>query len=211
MVGSEAGAFRKLFPKRHIPMVLSSVLIAGGTLRKKSGTEFENKITIRLCKELVKIPVFRDGPLDIRPQAGILSSDPDEDKLDGSADLLVSCGLGHKVYFVLEAKRLRVRSSKGRLDSGSDEYVNNGMMRFVTGQYAPSMEAGAMLGYVFDGKTNLARSAVNKYVKSKAKELRLKPPKRLMRSHILQNMPLDETRHDLRKRAFTIYHIFIAV
>lgn len=211
MVGSEAGAFRKLFPKRHIPMVLSSVLIAGRNLRKKSGTEFENKITIRLCRELVKIPVFRDGPLDIRPQAGILSSDSDEDKLGGSTDFLVSCGLGHEVYFVLEAKRLRVRSSKGRLGSGSDKYVNNGMMRFVTGQYAPFMEAGAMLGYVFDGKTNLARSGVNKYVKSKAKELRLKPPKRLMRSHILQNMPLDETRHDLRKRAFTIYHIFIAV
>jgi len=210
-MGNEAKAFRQLFPQTYIPVILSSVFQAGCTLRKKSDTEFENKITIRLCRELVKIPVFRDGPLDVRPQTGILSSDSDEDKLGGSTDFLVSCGLGHEVYFVLEAKRLRVRLPRGRLDLGSDKYVNNGMMRFVTGQYAPFMEAGAMLGYVFDGKTNLARSAVNKYVKSKAKELRLKPPERLMRSNILQEMPLDETRHYLRKRAFTIYHIFIAV
>lgn len=210
-MGNEAKAFRQLFPQRYIPVILFSIFQAGYNLRKKSDTEFENKITIRLCRELVKIPVFRDGPLDVRPQTGILSSDSDEDKLGGSTDFLVSCGLGHEVYFVLEAKRLRVRLSNGRLDSGNDKYVNNGMMRFVTGQYAPFMEAGAMLGYVFDGRTNLARSAVNKYIKSKAKELRLKFPKRLMRSNILQDMPLDETRHDLRKRVFAIYHIFLSV
>lgn len=210
-MGNEAKAFRQLFPQGYIPVILFSIFQAGYNLRKKSDTEFENKITIRLCRELVKIPVFRDGPLDVRPQTGILSSDSDEDKLGGSTDFLVSCGLGHEVYFVLEAKRLRVRLSNGRLDSGNDKYVNNGMMRFVTGQYAPFMEAGAMLGYVFDGRTNLARSAVNKYIKSKAKELRLKFPKRLMRSNILQDMPLDETRHDLRKRVFAIYHIFLSV
>jgi len=210
-MGDGAKAFKQLFPQRYIPVILFSVFQAGCTLRKKSDTEFENKITIRLCRELVKIPIFRDGPLDIRPQTGILSSDSDEDKLGGSTDFLISCGLGHEVYFVLEAKRLRVGLPKGRLDSGSDKYVNNGMMRFVTGQYAPFMEAGAMLGYVFDGKTSLARSAVNNYVKNKARELRLKPPKRLMRSNILQDMPLDETHHDLRKRAFIIYHIFLAV
>jgi hypothetical protein len=75
-------------------------------------------------------------------------------------------------------------------------------MRFVTGQYAPFMEAGAMLGYVFDGETDKARSGVDRYVKSKAKELKLKSPKRLMRSQILPNKPIDETRHDLGKRSF---------
>lgn len=210
-MGNEARAFRQLFPQRHIPVVLSSVLQAGGTLRKKSDTEFEDRITIQLCKELVRIPVFRDGPLDIRPQTGILSSDPDEDKLDGSTDFLVSCGLGHEVYFVLEAKRLRVRSSNGRLDSGNDKYINNGMMRFVAGQYAPFMEASAMIGYVYDGETDNARSGIDRYIKSKAKKLKLKSPKRLMRSSILPDKPIDETRHDLKKRSFTIYHIFLAV
>jgi len=193
------------------PVILSSILQAGATLRKISDAEFENRITIRLCRQLVKIPVFRDGPLDIRPQTGILSFSLDEDKLDGSTDLLVSCGLGHEVYFILEAKRLRVRLPNGRLVAGNNEYVNNGMMRFITGQYAPFMETGAMLGYVFDGETGKARSGIDGYVQKKAKKLKLKPPRRLLRSQILADMPIDESRHDLRKRSFTIYHIFFAV
>jgi hypothetical protein len=211
MMSNEAAAFIPLFPKKHIPPVLSSIYQASVTLRKKTANDREDWITRRLYFRLIRISTFRDGPLDIRLQPEIVFHDSDADSPAGRIDLLVSCGHGYEVYFAIEAKRLRVRLSNGRLHSGSDKYVNNGMMRFVTGQYAPFMEAGAMLGYVFDGKTNLARSAVNKYVKNKAKELRLKPPKRLMRSHILQNMPLDETRHDLRKRAFIIYHIFIAV
>jgi len=211
-MGGVDGPFRQLFPQGHIPVILSSILQAGDTLRKKSDSEFEDRITIRLCRHLLNMQVFRDSPiLDIRPQAGILSSNPDEDKLDGSTDLLVSCGLGHEVYFVLEAKRLRVRSPNGRLVAGNDEYVNNGMMRFVTGQYAPFMETGAMLGYVFDGETGKARSGIDGYVQKKAKELKLKPPRRLLRSQILSDMPIDETRHGLRKRSFTIYHILLAV
>jgi hypothetical protein len=207
----EAKAFIPLFPKKHLPPILSSIYQASLTLRKKTANDHEDWITRRLYFRLIRIPTFRDGPLDIRLQPEIVFNNYDSDKPAGKIDLLVSCGHGYEVYFAIEAKRLRVRLPKGRLDSGIDKYVNNGMMRFVTGQYAPLMAAGAMLGYVFDGKTNLAHSGVNKYVKSKVKELKLILPKRLIRSNILQDIPLDETRHDLRKRAFTIYHIFIAV
>jgi hypothetical protein len=85
------------------------------------------------------------------------------------------------------------------------------MMRFVAGQYTPFMEASAMIGYVYDGETDNARSGIDRYIKSKAKKLKLKSPKRLMRSSILPDKPIDETRHDLKKRSFTIYHIFLAV
>ena len=84
------------------------------------------------------------------------------------------------------------------------------MMRFVTGQYAPFMETGAMLGYVFDGETGKARSGIDRYVQKKVKELKLKPPGRLLRSQILPES-IDETHHGLRKRSFTVYHILIAV
>ena len=210
-MSNEAGTFIPLFPKKHIPPILSSIYQASVTLRKKTANDREDWITRRLYFRLIRTPIFRDGPLDIRLQPEIVFHNSDADRPAGMIDLLVSCGRGYEVYFAIEAKRWRVRLPKGRLDSGSDKYTKNGMMRFVTGQYAPFMEAGAMLGYVFDGRTNLARSAVNKYVKSKAKDLRLKPPKQLVRSTILPGMPLDETCHNLRKRAFTIYHIFIGV
>lgn len=210
-MGSEARAFRQLFPQWHIPVVLTSIFQAGETLRKKTANDREDWITRRLYARIIQIHPFRDGPLGIHLKQEIVYSDPDVDTPAGEIDLLVSCGLGYKVCFVLEAKRLRVRSSSGRFVSGNDEYVKNGIMRFVTGQYAPFMESGAMLGYVFDGETDKARSGVDRYVKSKAKELKLKFPKRLMRSQILPNKPIDETRHDLGKRSFTIYHIFLAV
>jgi hypothetical protein len=209
--GGETTVYRQLFPQEHIPMVLSSVIQAGSTLRKVSETEFENPITIRLCRIMIQIPAFRDGPLDIRPQTGIISLDDDADNLAGAADILVSCGFGHQVYFVLEAKRLRVRLPDGRQKSGNSEYIKEGMMRFVSGQYAPLMETSAMIGYVFDGKIDEARAGIDQAVQHKAEELKLKSPKKLMPSPILPGDTVDETNHDLNTRSFTIYHIFVSV
>jgi len=210
-MGSDARAFRKIFPQKHIPPILSSALQAGETLYKKTANDREDWITRRLYFRLIRIPAFRDGPLDARLKPEIISSYVDADTHVGEIDILVSCGLGYEVYFAIEAKRLRVRLSSGRLDSGNGKYVNNGMMRFVIGQYAPFMEAGAMLGYVYDGNTDKARTGIDRYIQSKAKELKLKPPMRLMRSGILPDKRVDETWHDLRKRSFTIYHVFLAV
>ena len=161
----EVREFRVLFPQRHIPIILISILQAGKTLRKKSPNEIENRLTRRFCIKLNQIQIFRDGPLSIHPQQEILSSDPDKDTPGGYIDILVSCEFGSEVYFAIEAKRLRVRSTSGKMDAGNDDYVNNGMMRFVTGQYAPLTKTGAMLGYVYDRDTKNACTGVSGYIK----------------------------------------------
>ncbi len=151
-------------------------------------------------------------PLDIRMQTEISSSDVDSNYPAGRIDILVACGMGVEVYFAIEAKRLRVRSSRGRLVLGNKGYVVAGMMRFITGQYAPYMEASAMLGYVYDGKTTDARSDVDNTVQSNASELKLKPPKQLKQSNILSDGSVAETHHKLnRDRSFIIYHVFLPV
>jgi hypothetical protein len=94
---------------------------------------------------------------------------------------------------------------------GGREYVKDGMMRFITGQYAPFMRAGAMLGYVYDGETENARTDIDRQVQKKAKELKLKEPKKLAPSPILPDLPIDETNHDLKKGSFTIFHLFLGV
>ncbi|MBI9082185.1 MAG: hypothetical protein JEZ11_01225 [Desulfobacterales bacterium] len=157
-MGGEVRAFIPLFPQRHIPIILAAILQAGETLQKKIPNEHENRLTRRLCRMLNQMIIFRDGPLSIHPQQEILSPDPEKDTPEGYIDILVSCGHGSEVYFAIEAKRLRVRSASGRMTAGNDDYVNEGMMRFITGQYAPLMKSGAMLGYVFDGDTGMARS-----------------------------------------------------
>jgi len=210
-MGNEAKDFRRLFPQGQIPVVLASILQAGSTLQKKTERDREDWITRRLYKRLILITTFRDGPLGIHLKPEIVSTKLDADTAAGEIDLLVSCGLGYEVYFPLEAKRLRVCSPKGEVLPGSGTYVSDGMMRFITGQYAPHMEAAAMLGYVFDGKTDVAHSDIDKAVRSKALELKLKSPKQLLRSNILPNSPVDETHHDLGERSFIIYHIFLSV
>ena len=87
-------------------------------------------------------------------------------------------------------------------------------MRFISGQYAPYMTSSAMLGYVFDGDIDKARSGINGYIKKtrgKISELKIQKPHELTRSSIMPNHPVDETIHQLENRLFTIYHIFLAV
>jgi hypothetical protein len=210
-MAGEVRAFRVLFPKRHIPIILISILQAGKTLRKKSPNELENRLTRRLCIKLNQIQIFRDGPLSIHPQQEILSSDPDKDTPEGYIDILVSCEFGSEVYFAIEAKRLRVRSTSGKMDAGNDDYVNDGMMRFVSGQYAPFMKTGAMLGYVYDGDAKIARSGVGGYIKKKVKKLKLISPQKLIKAPIVPDKPIYKTRHGLKKGSFLIYHIFLTV
>lgn len=211
MVGGEAGVFRKLFPQGKIPVVLSAVFEASDTLRKETDNDREDWITERLHAQLITIYPFRDGPLSIQLRPKIPSSYPDADKTGGEIDLLVPSVHGYEVYFAIEAKRLRFVRPNGRFETGNSEYVKKGMMRFITGKYAPFMKTGAMLGYVFDGETDKARSGIDNNVRDKAEVLRLKSPKRLVQSKILPNKPIDETHHNLKDRFFTIYHIFIAV
>lgn len=212
-MGTEARVFRKLFPTGYIPIILKSVLQAGSTLRKKTSTDREDWITRRLYSRLVQMPEFRDGPFDIALKPEIVSPSTDANTPKGELDLRVSCGYGAEVYFALEAKRLRVCYPDGRIDSGSKGYIEDGMMRFVIGKYAPFMKSSAMLGYVFDGQIGEARVDIDKAIQKRSAKLKIKAPKGLIQSTILpghQNQ-IDETCHALSKRSFKIYHIFLAV
>lgn len=213
LMKSDARDLKRLFPHGQVSVVLSSIVEAGRNLKKKKETDREDWITRRLVARLASIPVFRDGPiLDVRCQPEILSADPDSNYPAGRIDILVSCGRGAEVYFAIEAKRLRVRSSKGKLILGNKGYVVAGMMRFVTGQYAPYMKVGAMLGYVYDGQTDDARADVDSMIQKHALELQLNPPKQLRQSDILPDGSVGETHHKLSKsRSFIIYHLFLPI
>ncbi|MCP4682243.1 MAG: hypothetical protein GY864_07905 [Desulfobacterales bacterium] len=212
MTRHPVGTYGQLFPKQHIPVILLLILQVGKNIRKQTATDREDWITTRLHRRLIHEPSFRDGPLQIDPQTSIVNSDADFEVStpEGRLDLKVSCGFGYEVYFAIEAKRLRV-SLPSKFFFGHSEYVNDGMMRFVTGQYAPFMQAGAMLGYVYDGETENARADIDRQVQKKAKELKLMEPKRLAPSLIFPDQSIDETNHNLEKRFFTIFHLLIDV
>lgn len=64
-----------------------------------------------------------------------------------------------EVYVAYECKRLNVRVTAGTR-SRATEYVQNGVHRFVTGQYAAGLPFGCMLGYVHDGRVSVANDKV---------------------------------------------------
>jgi hypothetical protein len=212
MIQGSSGAYAKLFPEGQIPLILSSIIRVGENLHKQTATDHEDWITMKLHRLLIREPLFRDGPIqvDLQPEIVFTSVDLEKRTPEGRLDLKVSSGFGYEVYFAIEAKRLRVSLPSG-LFNGGREYVIDGMMRFVTGQYAPLMQTGAMLGYVYDGEIQKARADVDKHVKKMEISLKLKGQKSLFPSPILQERPIDETNHDLGKRQFTIFHLFLGV
>lgn len=138
MIQGAPGAYAKLFPEGHIPSILLSILRVGMNLHKQTPTDHEDWITTKLHRLLIHEPLFRDGPLQIDPQTDIVHTDADPETRtpEGRLDLKVACGHGYEVYFAIEAKRLRVSLPSGFFPGGR-EYVKDGMMRFVNGQYAP--------------------------------------------------------------------------
>jgi hypothetical protein len=187
------------------------VLAAAATLKKKTPTDKENWLTRRLHARLIKHSPFRDGPLDIAMQSEVGYEDIDADRPEGQIDIKVMCGKGAQVYFAIEAKRLRVCHPSGRFDTGSREYVENGMMRFVSGQYAARMNSGAMLGFVFDGNTEAARIDVLAAVERGRGNLKLCPGPPLRRSTTLPDHTINESEHLSGDRRLTLYHILVAV
>jgi hypothetical protein len=206
-----ADKFRQLFPQEHIAVILLFVLQVGEKLHKQTATDREDWLTTKLYRRIINTRPFRNGPLHIHLQPDIVNADadPETNTPEGRLDLQVYCGRGgYEVYFAIEAKRLRV-SLPSRFFPGYREYVEDGMLRFVTGLYAPFMHAGAMLGYVYDGDIQKARSGVAGYIERDAAALSLIG--RFVRSSIIPQEPIDETRHAMRNCPFTIYHLFLAI
>ena len=77
----------------------------------------------------------------------------------GQIDLAVLLDQGRTHYLAFECKRLNVEYNGAR-QSLATKYVDEGVKRFVTEQYAEGLPVGCMLGYVLDGDTDFARSKV---------------------------------------------------
>lgn len=78
----------------------------------------------------------------------------------GQIDLAVLLDQGCTRYLAYECKRLNVHYNGAR-QSLATPYVNEGVKRFITEQYAEGLPVGCMLGYVLDGDIDFARTRVH--------------------------------------------------
>jgi hypothetical protein len=116
-----------------------------------------------------------------------------------------------EIYLCLEAKRLNAVIS-GIRRSLADEYVKEGMQRFVDGKYARFVRHGAMLAYVLDGNTDRAIQNVENNIRKRLSELRMGKNTGLVTSTIRpDDCRSKETSHRRRheKTIFRIHHLFV--
>lgn len=124
------------------------------------GQPEEDTITINLVDLLSKDAVMRRICHFVAYQHEPFGTHPDGAKFSkGKIDIAILFDQERERYIAYECKRLNVIHS-GRA-SLATPYVKDGMMRFLTEQYAEGLPVGCMLGYVMDGDLPFAVAQLN--------------------------------------------------
>lgn len=196
-----------LFPSEEIPNIFDLIQRYAPSLKKKNETEHEESLSNRLYKLIIKDEYIRNSPFTPQREARVY--DDSSDSHTGQIDFNFICSGGVDTYFAIEAKRLHVTFKSG-WQSLVSEYVagDQGMMCFISGKYSEFQKAGGMLGYVFDGDLQKAKKGIEGLISKNHKKLKLDNPKKIKSSSIPD---VDQTKHLLDSRLFTIYHLLISV
>ncbi len=90
----------------------------------------------------------------------------------GKIDMALLLDQERERYLAYECKRVNVVRN-GKTSSLATPYVLQGMLRFITEQYAADLPVGCMLGYVLDGNVNTARAKVRAAIDSNSANIGL--------------------------------------
>lgn len=131
-----------------------------GPLQSKKNTmTHEDHITEHLVKSLIRT---KSLPGRLIYQYSLLTEDNNGNvSVSGQIDFVLTIGDDEDVYLACECKRLNV-PYKNRTRNLAGEYVDKGLMRFVTGQYSNGLPLAMMLGYVMNARTDRARCRVKR-------------------------------------------------
>jgi hypothetical protein len=197
------------FPDELIPDILAMVIRVWEEFIQPSAYEHEVHITRRFRSALEQYKDLKRLPLRIDREVPV--DDLDNAVELGRVDLRLTHGFRSDVYFAFECKRLRVVSRKGRVSNLAGEYVLSGMMRFIglDAQYARTMNKGGMIGYIMDGLSSEAMTAVNKQLKNYHEKLRMVGENSLSQSSQMEHPLIRETLHQFSDDLFTIHHVFL--
>ncbi|WP_298109511.1 hypothetical protein [Bradyrhizobium sp.] len=136
------------------------------------GQPEEDDITTNLIDLLLKDPVVRTLCHWIEYQFEPFGTNDQGAKYSkGIVDLAVLLDFDRETYLPYECKRLNT-IHQGRRSSLATPYVNDGLMRFVTEQYAEGLPVGCMLGYVMDGDLAFALQQVQAAIIAQATPLK---------------------------------------
>jgi len=211
MTVGDVDAWSDVFPEHLIPRIIDLVWTTWASFDKPAPDEHEVPITRRFKRDLKQAKDYIRLPVRIEREPA--EDDPETARELGRIDLKF-CPAGsalEEVYFAFECKRLNAMENGTRRPRAS-EYVTEGMMRFVTGQYAAAMRHGGMIGYVLDGNCAHAIRLVGQNIAANRPGLRISGAATLAASALRQDNPMiRETAHDLSSTGtFRLHHLFLA-
>jgi hypothetical protein len=166
MIVGDPAEWDDFFQQNLIPAILSLVISAWDRMKKPTQTDYEDHISIKLYTALKSGKDRNRHAFLIRYQD--VEVDTDLAKETGRKDIVIFPSTQEEIYFCLEAKRLNALVS-GMRKSLADEYVKEGMQRFVNGKYSRFVRHGGMLGYVLDGKVARAIQNVERNIQARVK------------------------------------------
>lgn len=136
----------------------------------KGSMTHEDYITNHLVAALIRT---RKLPGRIVPQYPLLSLNAQQLlKVGSKIDFVLTIGDEEDVYLACECKRLNV-PYKRKTRALAHEYVRDGLMRFVSGQYSRGLPLAMMLGYVMDQHVDIAHQRVKRAI-GRSKSVRMK-------------------------------------
>lgn len=134
------------------------ICIAPLQLRKNAMTH-EDHITEHLVQSLIRTKAM---PGRIIYQYTLLAEDAAGNvSAPSNIDFVLTVGDDEDVYLACECKRLNVPYKTG-VRGLVGEYVDEGLMRFVTGQYSNGLPLAMMLGYVMNNQSDRARNGIKR-------------------------------------------------
>ena len=194
-----------------VPQILTLVIATWEQMPPPAPDGGEDDITTALCRALQQNRTARSLMFQIRTQVVELEPIPGEDL--GRMDIVfIPLVPREDIYFCLESKRLNVVKD-GKTRAYASEYVNFGMLRFITGQYAKAVRHGGMIAYVLDGNVSRAITNVEANIKSQHSALGMAPPGAFQSSAVLRDdARARETHHHRAHEStpFRIHHLFMA-
>lgn len=210
MTLGDASLWSDTFPDHLVPRIIDLVWETWETFPKPAAHDLEVPITRRFKHSLKQAKDYRKLPVRIEREPA--EDDPTTGEELGRIDLKFAPAHSalEEVYFAFECKRLNTIEN-GRRRTLASEYVAEGMMRFVTGQYARSVLQGGMIGYVLDGRPQDAIALVASNIATRSVALKLLQGGGLSVSSFRPDIAcIRETQHSLEEsRSFRLHHLFL--
>lgn len=168
----------------------------------------ENKITDQLAVMLQRSPCSRSNWLII-PQYKSLDKDFNGDVVTkGFIDFVVFITLDQEVYIAYECKRLNVKFPSG-FKSLADKYIDEGVMRYISAQYAQGLPFSVMIGYVLDNDIPIAIDAISKQIKKKAGKLCCNSNPKIKKLPAVSFIRRFSTFHNRPEKDIEIQHLLL--